>query len=141
VIEVKDRIPKKPNRIRIVPEGGGAAFYATWERADSPIEDGTPLNKQLFDSIEEGDLYHSELEDIELCAQRVFVAADWSKIVFSRPFSGVPRVFVTVGEDLIGWVKDVTDTSCKVAVRKLSEAIFVEAPVDIFAIYDGGTNP
>lgn len=31
MIEVKDRIPTKPNRIRIVPENGDP-FYAVWER-------------------------------------------------------------------------------------------------------------
>ena len=32
MIEVKDRIPKKPNRILITPENGSAPFYATWQK-------------------------------------------------------------------------------------------------------------
>lgn len=67
MIEVKDRIPTKPNRIRIVPENG-APFYAAWERADEPIEEGTPVNKYLFDSIDEGGHFSNALDDIEMDA-------------------------------------------------------------------------
>lgn len=81
MIEVKDRIPTKPNRIRIVPENG-APFYATWERADEPIEEGTPVNKYLFDSIDEGGHFSNALDDIEIDAQRVTLAAGWMTVSF-----------------------------------------------------------
>lgn len=42
---MKDRLPVNPGRVRIVPENGSAAFYATMERADNPTQEGTPLNK------------------------------------------------------------------------------------------------
>lgn len=44
---MKDRVPAsgKARRIKITPEDGSAAFYATWEHADDPVEEGTPLNK------------------------------------------------------------------------------------------------
>ena len=71
MIEIKDRIPKKPNRILITPENGSAPFYATWQRADEPIEEGTPINKVLFDSIEEGGYFGSGVDDIEICAMKV----------------------------------------------------------------------
>ena len=58
MIEVKDRIPTKPNRIRITPENGDP-FYAVWERADEPIEEGTPVNKYLFDSIDEVGIFQT----------------------------------------------------------------------------------
>ena len=93
MIEVKDRIPTKPNRIRIVPENG-APFYAAWERADEPIEEGTPVNKYLFDSIDEGGHFSNALDDIEMDAQRVTLTAGWTTVLFQRPLSGVPRVFV-----------------------------------------------
>ena len=97
MIEVKDRIPTKPNRIRIVPENG-APFYATWERADEPIEEGTPVNKYLFDSIDEGGHFSNALDDIEMDAQRVTLTAGWTTVLFQRPLSGVPRVFVSVSD-------------------------------------------
>ena len=66
-LEFKDRVPQKPGRVKITPEEG-TAFYATLERADEPIEVGTPLNAGNFNdmvamiqsidltsSVEEGD--------------------------------------------------------------------------------------
>ena len=40
-----DRIPENPGRVKITPENGGVAYYATMERADNPVQVGTPLNK------------------------------------------------------------------------------------------------
>lgn len=51
MIEVKDRVPTKPNRIKLTNASTGAIEYYIWERADEPTEDGTPINKELFDSI------------------------------------------------------------------------------------------
>lgn len=51
MIEVKDRVPTRPNRIRLTDESTGEIKYFVWERADEPSEVGTPLNKELFDSI------------------------------------------------------------------------------------------
>lgn len=159
MIEVKDRIPTKPNRIRIVPENG-APFYATWERADEPIEEGTPVNKYLFDSIDEGGHFSNALDDIEIDAQRVTLAAGWTTVSFRRPLSGVPRVFVSVSDTAVVAVKNITRTSCQIAVRLgdlqevyvstssggtastkvsvLSYPEFSAVTVDVLAIYDGG---
>ena len=49
-LEFKDRVPQKPGRVKITPEGG-TAFYATLERADEPIEVGTPLNAGNFNEM------------------------------------------------------------------------------------------
>lgn len=45
---MQDRVPTKPNRVRIQPEDGSPAFYATMTRADEPTQNGTPLNKNTF---------------------------------------------------------------------------------------------
>lgn len=45
---MKDRVPVNPGRVRIVPENGSAAFYATMERADNPTQEGTPINKNTL---------------------------------------------------------------------------------------------
>ena len=49
-LEFKDRVPQKPGRVKITPEEG-TAFYATLERADEPIEVGTPLNAGNFNAM------------------------------------------------------------------------------------------
>lgn len=50
MIEVVDRVPTYPNRIKIT-RSDGSSEYVTWERADEPTVEGTPINKALFDSI------------------------------------------------------------------------------------------
>lgn len=41
---MEDRVPQKPGRVLVTPEGGGEQFYATITRADEPLVEGTPLN-------------------------------------------------------------------------------------------------
>lgn len=50
MIEVIDRIPTYPGRVRLVPVAGQENTYDI-VRADVPIEMGTPLNRALFESI------------------------------------------------------------------------------------------
>ena len=49
-LEFKDRIPQRPGRVKITPENG-TAYYATIERADEPVEPGTPLNAVNFNEM------------------------------------------------------------------------------------------
>lgn len=58
MIEIKDRVPKYPNRKKITKENGQVE-YATVEYADEPTEKGTPINKALLDEIL-GNLYSSD---------------------------------------------------------------------------------
>ena len=50
MIEVKDRVSTYPGRVKLI-RTDGSSEYVTLERADSPTQEGTPLNKALFDSI------------------------------------------------------------------------------------------
>lgn len=50
MINVVDRVPTYPNRIKLT-KANGTSEYVTWERADEPTVAGTPINKALFDSI------------------------------------------------------------------------------------------
>jgi hypothetical protein len=50
MIEVKDRIPTYPGRVKLIPVEGQPFTY-DMVRSDEPIEVGTPINKVLFDSI------------------------------------------------------------------------------------------
>ena len=56
-LEFKDRVPQKPGRVKITPENG-TAYFATMERADEPLQEGTPLNagylNQLVAMIQSG---------------------------------------------------------------------------------------
>ena len=49
-LEFSDRVPQKPGRVKITPENG-AAYYATMERADEPLIEGTPLNAKNFNEM------------------------------------------------------------------------------------------
>lgn len=51
MIDVKDRVPTRPNRIKLTDESTGVVKYYVWERADEPTVAGTPINKALFDSM------------------------------------------------------------------------------------------
>ena len=53
MINVVDRVPTYPNRIKLKPVSGQENVY-DWERADEPTVAGTPINKALFDSILDG---------------------------------------------------------------------------------------
>ena len=50
MIEIKDRIPTYPGRVRLTPVPGQADTY-DMVRADEPIEPGTPINKTLFENL------------------------------------------------------------------------------------------
>lgn len=50
MIEVLDRVPKYPGRIKLAPVAGQENTY-DMIRADEPVVEGTPINKALFDSI------------------------------------------------------------------------------------------
>lgn len=49
-VNFKDRVPKFPGRVMLTPVEGGINTY-TMERADEPLENGTPLDKATFNSI------------------------------------------------------------------------------------------
>lgn len=51
--QFKDREPTYAHRMKISPEDGSAAFYATVERADEPTQEGTPLNAETFHAMQQ----------------------------------------------------------------------------------------
>lgn len=51
MIVVKDRVSTYPGRMKLT-RANGTVEYVTLERADAPTQEGTPINKALFDSIE-----------------------------------------------------------------------------------------
>lgn len=52
MISVKDRVSTYPGRVKLT-KANGSSEYVTLERADAPTQEGTPINKALFDSIKD----------------------------------------------------------------------------------------
>lgn len=52
-IKFVDRVPTYPGRIKFTKEDG-TVIYGTWERADSPTVEGTPLNAENLNAMQEG---------------------------------------------------------------------------------------
>lgn len=52
-VPVVDRIPTYPGRVKLTPVDASNNIYDL-TRADQPIEEGTPINKKLFDSKADG---------------------------------------------------------------------------------------
>lgn len=50
MITVNDRVSTYPGRVKLI-KADGSFEYVTLERADAPTQEGTPINKALFDSI------------------------------------------------------------------------------------------
>lgn len=59
MIEIKNRLPTKPNRWKITHESDSSQEYVTWEYADEPTEVGTPINKGLYSRI-----YNTDIDPI-----------------------------------------------------------------------------
>lgn len=51
MIEIKDRVPAKPGRMKLMREDGSNE-YVTLERADEPVEEGSAINKALLEGIQ-----------------------------------------------------------------------------------------
>ena len=49
-LQFTDLVPQKPGRVKITPENG-TAYYATMERADEALVEGTPLNAKNFNEM------------------------------------------------------------------------------------------
>lgn len=97
MIPVVDRVPTYPNRIKIT-KSDGSSEYVTWERADEPTVEGTPINKALFDSI---------ATDIGLTAdQTVFVTTAGSDTLGdgtnANPYATIGKAVSTLPKNLNG---------------------------------------
>ena len=74
MIEVNDRIPTYPGRVKMIPVAGQANTY-DMVRADDPIQVGTPLNKALFDSMQ------SYIYDaVQAISNKVFEFSQWAEL-------------------------------------------------------------
>ena len=63
MIEIKDRIPTYPGRIKLIPVPGQADTYDL-VRADDPIEPGTPINRALFQAFSDDmSAFHQQINN------------------------------------------------------------------------------
>lgn len=98
MIKVVDRVPTYPNRIRIT-RSNGTSELVTWERADEPTVEGTPINKALFDSI---------ASDVGLAAHTtVYVSGAGSDTLGngtqSNPYRSIVHALSTLPKNLNGY--------------------------------------
>ena len=98
MINVVDRVPTYPNRIKVT-KSDGTSEYVTWERADEPTVPGTPINKALFDSI---------VEDIGLNASKtVYVSTAGSDTLgdgtAANPYATIQKAVTSLPKNLNGY--------------------------------------
>lgn len=98
MINVVDRVPTYPNRIKVT-KSDGTSEYVTWERADEPTVPGTPINKALFDSI---------VEDIGLNANKtVYVSTAGSDALgdgtAANPYATITKALNSIPRNLNGY--------------------------------------
>ena len=94
---MQDRIPQYPGRVLVTPENGSAPFYAIIERADNPLEVGTPLNKA---NLLRDDLIYRLLTSLGITVPSLYLKyltinkanlrSDFEKFLFEEDF------FITV---------------------------------------------
>ena len=63
MIDIKDRVPTYPGRVRLIPVAGQTNTY-DMVRADEPVEPGTPINRALFQAfIDELNAVKQQIDD------------------------------------------------------------------------------
>jgi hypothetical protein len=114
--EVKDRAPLGNGKNNIIKPAGipsniatvaelisflNAGFYADVKAnnttgADTGVSEiGTPANKSLFDSIEEGIYAWPELPELDIQTGTMLLTSGWTYVPFVRAFRTAPVVNVT----------------------------------------------
>ena len=77
---MNDRVPTQPNRVKIT-KTDGTSEYVTWERADLPTQEGTPINKATLFSSANSERYDCDLPSEALA----LLGTEWT---VSVPASG-----------------------------------------------------
>ena len=99
MIDVIDRVPTYPGRVRLIPVAGQANTY-DMVRADDPLVEGTPLNKALFDGIdaEIAALQRLVADTMFEMSQRVPIGTLSAGSVFSLYENGIRVPFLVVSK-------------------------------------------
>lgn len=99
ILDVKDRIPTEvlengAVRYGVYDESGNLLRYEYMKREDEPIEEGTPVNKRLFDIIDQSAIGYNvldEYEDVSLGISKSYEA-------IAKSFNGLPSGGINSGE-------------------------------------------
>lgn len=67
MIEVRNRQPTYPGRVKMTPVPGQVDTY-DMVRADEPLDEGTPINAALFESIRKDLIPMTEARVREICS-------------------------------------------------------------------------
>lgn len=99
MIEVIDRIPTYPGRVKMTPVEGQENTY-DMVRADVPIESGTPINKALFDSYRNKVNFIAQNVENKLfeLSQRVQVGSLANGSLFGLYENGVLTPYIKVND-------------------------------------------
>jgi len=115
MIQVVDRVPTYPNRVKIT-KSNGTSEYVTWERADEPTVEGTPINKALFDSIAADQGLAS--------AKTVYVSSSGSNTLgdgsSTSPYATIAKALSTLPKNLNGF-----DVTLQIATGTYNEDVVV----------------
>lgn len=79
---MNDRVPTQPNRVKIT-KSDGTSEYVTWERADLPTQEGTPINKATLFSSANSERYDCDLPSEALA----LLGTEWTVSVPSSGWS------------------------------------------------------
>lgn len=164
MIEVIDREPlgnKKNNRVwfnipsnvttvaqlvSLLRDGCLADVFANNDVSGADVgvaTPGTPLNRYLFTSIDEGGgSDNGELSDIVACSGAATITAAWNYVPFPRILIKAPSVTATgvnTAAAITVTTKDVTDKGFYVCLRNAS-GTFIAGNIQYVAMFDGGID-
>ena len=130
MIQVVDRVPTYPNRIKLI-KSNGTSEYVTWERADEPVVEGTPINKALFDSI---------AQDVGLnVARSVYVSGSGSDSLgdgtSANPFATITKALDSLPKNLNGF-----DANINIVAGTYNENVVVSGFFGGNVILTGAAN-
>ena len=117
MLEVVDRVPTYPNRIKITREDGSTELL-TWERADEPVVEGTPINKALFDSIA------ADLGNGLSSAKTLYVSPTGSDALgdgsSTNPYATISKAVNALPQNLNGY-----DVTINIAAGTYNEDVYI----------------
>lgn len=132
MIDVIDRVPTYPNRIKITKEDGSTEFV-TWERADEPTVEGTPINKALFDSI------RADLSNGLSANKTIYVSTAGSDSLgdgsSTNPYATITKALNSLPKNLNGY-----NATINVAAGTYNEDVIVSLTYGGMIIFSGVAN-
>lgn len=83
MIEIKNRLPTKPNRWKITHESDSSQEYITWDYADEPTEVGTPINKATLEGIQTDLMDETKLVVAEYTVTEAVASVEFTNLDFA----------------------------------------------------------